>query len=139
MIDQLVITSITAKQFGGLSDVTLPFGSKTFVVVFGPNESGKSTISELISWLLVGPSGSAEDAKRYGDSGDYVTGLLKGTVSERQFEATGKFRIGERGAPSDSGLKVGLAGQDPIGVEEWRGLLAGLTPTMYKAYASSAR
>ena len=133
MIDQLVLTSVTAKQFGGLSDFTLPFGSKTFVVVFGPNESGKSTISELISWLLVGPSGSAEDAKRYGDSGDFVTGLLKGTVSERQFEATGKFRIGERGAPSDSGLKVGFAGQDPIGIEEWRELIAGLTPKMYKA------
>ena len=133
MIDQLVITSVTAEQFGGLSDFTLDLGSEAFVVVFGPNESGKSTISELISWLLVGPSGSAEDAKRYGDSGDYVTGLLKGTVSERQFEATGKFRIGERGAPSESGLKVGFAGQDPIGVEEWRGKIGGLTSDIFNA------
>jgi len=133
MIDQLVLTSVTAKQFGGLSDFTLDLGSEAFVVVFGPNESGKSTISELISWLLVGPSGSAENAQRYGDYEKNVTGLLKGTLRERQFKATGEFRIGERGAPSDSGLKVGFAGQDPIGIEEWRELIEGITPKMYKA------
>ena len=133
MTNQLVISSITAKKFGGFSDLTLDLGSKNFVVVFGLNESGKSTISKLISWLLVGPSGSAEDAQRYGDYEEYVNGLLKGTVRHRQFEAKGRFRIPAKGAPNESGLKVRLDGQDPIEAKEWRGHIGGLTSDIFNA------
>ena len=65
MIDQLVITSVTAEQFGGLSDFTLDLGSEAFVVLFSPNERWKYTISEMISWLLVGGARSADRAPRY--------------------------------------------------------------------------
>lgn len=54
------IETITIDSFGALSDYTLAFGEGVNVVE-GPNESGKSTISAFIKFMLYGVSGKAGD------------------------------------------------------------------------------
>ena len=62
MTDRLVIEEIWAESFGGLSNTMVELETSGLVVVAGLNESGKTSLSELMSWLLVGPSGNAEGA-----------------------------------------------------------------------------
>ena len=43
-----------AERFGRLSTKSVELSDGNFTVVLGPNESGKSTLAELISWVLAG-------------------------------------------------------------------------------------
>jgi len=131
MTDRLVIESIRANTFGGLSSIELDLGAG-LVVVAGPNESGKSSLSELMSWLLVGPSGSAIDAQRFGDPDDRIGGRITGTFRDLQFRATGEFRVLKAGAPNESGLSVAY-GRQELDAAGWRTSLSGIDSAMLDA------
>ncbi len=93
MSSQLRIEVVDTERFGGLTKHRLEFPSAPMVVVHGPNEAGKSTLLELIVWLLVGPSSSSDVVRRYGGPGDILSGSLIGNLRGDEFVATASFRV----------------------------------------------
>lgn len=132
MTDRLVIEEIWAESFGGLSNTMVELETSGLVVVAGLNESGKTSLSELMSWLLVGPSGNAEGAQRFGDPGEQIGGHISGALRDQNFRATGNFKVLKSGAPNDSGLEVTFGAQH-LDADGWRGLLSGIDAAMLDA------
>jgi energy-coupling factor transporter ATP-binding protein EcfA2 len=117
----LTINEVEVHRFGGLSERTVTLPDDPLVVIVGPNEAGKSTLAELIAWLLAGPVGSAADAQRYGAPSDRIGGRLVGRLGAHPFVATGDFRVLKAGTPNDNGLRVRLDGD--LDVARWRARL----------------
>ena len=132
MTDRLVIEEIRAESFGGLSSTTIELGAGGLVVVAGLNESGKTSLSELMSWLLVGPSGNAESAQRFGDPGEQISGRISGTLRDQELRTTGNFKVLKAGAPNDGGLEI-IFGEQRLDAAGWRGLLSGIDAAMLDA------
>jgi ABC-type lipoprotein export system ATPase subunit len=120
----LTINEVEVHRFGGLSERTVTLPDDPLVVIVGPNEAGKSTLAELIAWLLAGPVGSAADAQRYGAPSDRIGGRLVGRLGAHPFVATGDFRVLKAGTPNDNGLRVRLDGD--LDVARWRARLGGV-------------
>ncbi len=93
MPDKLLVGSVQAKKFGGLGDRRLEIPDAPMVVIHGPNETGKSTLTELITWLLVGPSSDTKLIGLLGDPGETLSGVLAGRLRNRLFTVSGDFRI----------------------------------------------
>ncbi len=100
MSDQLRIRSVNAEHFGGLSKRRLELPDSPLVVVFGPNEAGKSTFSELISWLLVGPASAGDVVRRFASGNEVLKGSLTGTLRGDNFSASAEFKV----TPSGGGI-----------------------------------
>ena len=101
-MSRLRLTSVSELNFGGLSGGNVNGFEHDFVVVFGPNEAGKSTLAEFIAWMLAGPEGDSASARRFGDAGAVIGGRLNGEIAGADVDITGSFKVLERGAPSDS-------------------------------------
>ena len=127
-VDRLILNEITADRFGGLTDSRVVLPSDDFVVLHGGNESGKSTLTQLLAWLLVGPYGPAENAQRFGDPDDKIGGSLTGQLGSQEFTAKGAFRVLKSGAPNANGLTVDLG--RPLNADQWRSELGGIDGTV---------
>ena len=130
----LRIHSVTADRFGGLGDRSIDLQGKPFVVISGRNESGKSSLSTLISWLLVGPFGRgstlAELAHRFGDPGSRIGGTLTASLGPLDVTSTGNFEVTKTGAPNERGLTVQVSGEE-LSASAWRAQhLQGIDHTM---------
>jgi|688.fasta_scaffold48508_7 uncharacterized protein YhaN len=119
MSEPLRITEIRTDLFGGLRDTRLEIGGDPFVVVMGRNETGKSSLTTLLSWLLVGPYGSATDAQRFGDAGDRIGGTLHATLGDDPVTSEGSFTVLDRGAPRVIVLAMALRGTS-FDASAWR-------------------
>jgi uncharacterized protein YhaN len=119
----LRIHSVTADRFGGLGDRSIDLEGRPFVVISGRNESGKSSLSTLISWLLVGPFGRgntlAELAHRFGDPGSRIGGTLTASLGPLDVTSTGNFEVTKTGAPNERGLTVRVSGEE-LSAAAWR-------------------
>ena len=58
MSQELNISNLRVKKFGGLTNLNLTLPNSKLITVFGSNEAGKSTLAEAIMWLIAGPSAS---------------------------------------------------------------------------------
>jgi DNA repair exonuclease SbcCD ATPase subunit len=87
-----------AERFGRLSSKSVELSDGNFTVVFGPNESGKSTLAELISWVLAGRR--QEMDRRFltsseidgGETADLMAGI-EGFIDGKSFTASRKFTV----------------------------------------------
>jgi hypothetical protein len=147
---RLVVERIQVDRFGGLADRGVVLPDAPFVVLSGANETGKSTLVELLSWLLVGPVGGAGEAQRFGAVGASVGGSVRGRldgptggatgVDVECFEVIGSFRVPARGSPNTAGLRVhlGADGAGPaalvqLDLESWRTRLGGVDAVVFDA------
>jgi len=96
MTGKLIINSVHADNFGGLSKRRLDIPGEGMVVIHGRNETGKSTLSELITWLLVGPSTDSNVIRMLGKPDEILSGEMEGRLKGRSFLARGDFRITPR-------------------------------------------
>ena len=101
-MSRLRVTEVAGVTFGGLNARRVDGLGHDFVVVYGPNEAGKSTIAEFIAWMIAGPDGNAASARRFGSVGAIVKGRLLGSVGEEALDIEGEFKILDKGAPSDT-------------------------------------
>ena len=101
----LKIRTVKAIEFGGLKfGQGVDLGDHSIAVLNGQNEAGKSTLMELMSWILVGPYGSASDKWRFAVKdnvhilkGGSITGVIN-TPSDsiqRPFSITRNFKLRE--------------------------------------------
>jgi len=136
--EPLRITSVHASTFGGLRDVSVEFGDQPFIVISGPNESGKSSLTTLLTWLLVGPTGDAAFAQRFGNSGDIIGGSLEAHLGGDRVEAVGGFKVPKSGTPNQNGLTVNLRAK-PYTADAWRReVLRGIDSTVARAVYTMA-
>ncbi len=64
------ILSVSAKNFGSYESVNIDFTDKGLTLVSGPTGSGKSTLCDLIPWVLFGRTakdGSVDEIRRWGE------------------------------------------------------------------------
>jgi energy-coupling factor transporter ATP-binding protein EcfA2 len=136
-VSRLIVSEVADVRFGGLQGLALDGLDIGFVVISGPNESGKSTLAEFISWMIAGPAGDAASASRYGDTASTVGGRLLGSLAGEQLDLQGSFTILARGAPRDvpntgqRAPRFGSLGAVNIDGEQLLVRLGGLTPSAY--------
>ena len=131
-MSQLRIHSITDLHFGKHQGASFKDLNHDFVVFYGLNESGKSTIAEYLTWTLGGPWRSArEGSERFRSlTNDQVSGRLVGTLDEEILDIDAKFKILRSGTPND--LRSGGAGKRTIAAEQFSMLFNGLTPEDFR-------
>ena len=127
-MSQLRIHSITDLHFGLHQSVSFKDLNHNFVVFYGLNESGKSTIAEYLTWTLGGPWRSfAQGSERFRSlTNDQVSGRLVGTLDGEILDIDARFKILGNGKPND--LRSGTIGKRPIAAKEFSALFTGLTP-----------
>jgi len=131
-VSQLRIHSITDLHFGKHQGASFKDLNHDFVVFYGLNESGKSTIAEYLTWTLGGPWRSAkEGSERFRSlTNDQVSGRLIGTLDEEMLDIDAKFKILRSGTPND--LRSGGAGKRTVAAEQFSMLFNGLTPEDFR-------
>lgn len=131
-LEQLALQRLRIEQFGGRRDLTLDLAHPGLVVVHGPNESGKTTLATLLTWLLVGPTGSAADALRFGRYGDRIGGRLDAQLGDRPVQVEAMFSLLKKGLPNTRDMAIQLGGA-PIDLDDWRTRLGGVDGTVFEA------
>jgi hypothetical protein len=131
MTERLHVSSIEVSRFGGLGARQILLPTEPLVVIAGRNETGKTTLAELLSWLIAGPAGTAADAQRFGSPEDRVGGVLRGWLESNELEITGEFRIPKSGPPNDRGVVVRCG--EVLGAASWRARLGGVDPQVFAA------
>lgn len=85
MSEQLRIEQVKIDQWGRASHFARILPDNGFVVLFGENESGKTSLAAVLAWLLAGP-GPQQLLRRFGDDGDELAASLRGWLGAQQLE-----------------------------------------------------
>lgn len=128
----LRIHAINDLHFGKHQGANFTDLDHDFVVFYGLNESGKSTIAEYLTWTLGGPWRPAGDgSERFRSlTNDHVSGRLVGSLAEEKLDIDAKFKILRTGMPND--LRSGITGKRSIAATEFSVLFSGLTPEDFR-------
>ena len=103
-----------------------------FVVVYGPNESGKSTLAEFLLWSIGGPFRTfANNSDAFRRSADgLVRGRLLGTFDGADVDINAEFKLKSRDVPND--LRRGTIGPNEVDVAALAARFGSLLPTEYE-------
>ncbi|MFM8268503.1 MAG: AAA family ATPase [Ilumatobacteraceae bacterium] len=101
------IHRVHGDSFGRMAGRSVDLGDHPFVVIHGPNESGKSTIAELISWVLAGRRTEHDVGSRFAPMNaeptrqSVIGARIEGTVDRDPFAVERKFKVklSNRGGP----------------------------------------
>ena len=131
-MNRLKIKSLANINFGLHQDKSLSDFEHDFVVVYGKNESGKSTIAEFISWTIAGPWRSAAEgsARFQTKSGNTVSGRLIADLGNEKLDIDSIFRIRGNGKPADE--RTATIGKRPVQGDQIKNILNQLTPDDYR-------
>ena len=147
MDNWLTVESVCAEKIGKFTGEELSFDVGGLTVVYGDNEAGKSTMADLIVWLLTiegfeqglkeGVS-EEETLLRFGKVGEEVSGKLKGFIGEKKFTIDASCKIAEKGvgkSPYFSGsLGVNNSREDIENLDKWRYLLGASKEDFDRTY-----
>ena len=147
MDNWLTVESVCAEKIGKFTGEELSFDVGGLTVVYGDNEAGKSTMADLIVWLLTiegfeqglkeGVS-EEETLLRFGKVGEEVSGNLKGFLGEKKFTIDANCKIAEKGvgkSPYFSGsLGVNNSREDIENLDKWRYLLGASKEDFDRTY-----
>ena len=125
-MSRLQIHSITDLNFGKHQGTSFQDLNHDFVVFYGANESGKSTIAEYLTWTLGGPWRTAAlGSERFRSlNSDQVSGRLVGALGDETLDIDAKFKIKASGNPND--LRSGNVGKRSVAANEFINLFNGL-------------
>lgn len=82
MPEPLHVSAWWTRQWGGATDLAIEDVPPGMVVVYGRNESGKSSSAEAIAWLLAGP-GTEADLHHLGPSEDPLHAKLLAELADQ--------------------------------------------------------
>jgi uncharacterized protein YhaN len=135
MNNRLTVKSVCATKIGKFTNEELDFDVEGLTVVYGDNEAGKSTMADLIVWLLTLEGFDKGQTKefseeqtllRFGQMGEEVSGELEGHLQGNRFALKASCDIKETGAgtkPKFSGvLEDESSIESSIDEPKWSGL-----------------
>ena len=85
MSEILRVDRVEVVRWGRASGFRLNLPKQGFVVLYGPNESGKTSLATALAWLIAGP-GTQGTLQRFGTAGETLEASLEG-----RFEASPLF------------------------------------------------
>ncbi|CAB4886106.1 unannotated protein [freshwater metagenome] len=102
-MSSLRIAGVHDLQFGRHQGRSFTDLDHNMVVFFGPNECGKSTLAEFLSWAIGGPWRSFKDGSDWFrvSSGDLVSGRVTGTLDGDALDLAASFKLLRLGQPND--------------------------------------
>lgn len=138
---RLIISSVRDLTFGRHSGRTFEGLDANFVVVYGPNESGKSTLAEFLTWAIGGPwRRYADNTEAFrGSSNGQLGGRLLGTLGTDHVELLANFDLRGTGTPRDK--RTGFVGASEVDGATFQKYLGGISPAdyelMYRCYGAN--
>lgn len=129
---RFTVNKVTDLHFGrhigkNFDDLGVPF-----VVVYGSNETGKTTLAEFLTWAIGGPwRAAAANSGIFQVTGkELVHGRLVADLDNTAVDIDAKFRILDKGVPND--LRGGTFGSQALDADSIGRILSGLTPMDYQ-------
>jgi uncharacterized protein YhaN len=129
---RLVISAVTDVTFGRHDRRSFTGFDSDFVVIHGPNESGKSTLAEFLCWVIGGPSRSAGENSNIFRRGseDRVGGRVRAALGSDMVDIDANFVLKMRGKPGDERLST-------VGKQRFKGAdvaqrFGGIEPSDYR-------
>lgn len=110
------ILALKGLHFGRFTNRAIDDLGHSFIVVHGANESGKSTLTEFLTWMTGGPVGKATDAQRFGEPDQVLSGRLIAELNGQPVDIEGKFKVKKTGTPND--VRTGTVGTASITARE---------------------
>lgn len=104
MSELLRVESARIKRWGPLSGFELPFADNDFVLLFGANESGKTSFATALAWLLAGP-GPQQLLRRFGEEDKELEASLTGSCGAERLSISAAARVPKAGASGQAGHK----------------------------------
>ena len=137
---RLNISAVHDLRFGRHQNRTFEGFDANWVVVYGPNESGKSTLAEFLTWAIGGSSRVAAQAEAFRGGGDgKMGGRLVGSLDADIIELQANFELLERGTPRDK--RLGYVGSTKVDGAAFKKFIGGITSAdfelMYRCYGAS--
>ena len=137
---RLNISAVHDLRFGRHQNRTFEGFDANWVVVYGPNESGKSTLAEFLTWAIGGSSRVAAQADAFRGGGDgKLGGRLVGSLNADIIELQANFELLERGTPRDK--RLGYVGSTKVDGAAFKKFIGGITSAdfelMYRCYGAS--
>lgn len=138
---RLTISEVRDLSFGRHSGRTFEGLDHDFVVVHGPNESGKSTLAEFLTWAIGGPwRAFANNSEAFRGGGDgKLGGRLLGTFGVDLVDLRANFELLKAGTPRDK--RSGFVGATEVDGEAFQKFLGGIDPNdyemMYRCYGAT--
>ncbi|MFM8531274.1 MAG: AAA family ATPase, partial [Ilumatobacteraceae bacterium] len=138
---RLNISAVRDLTFGRHAGRTFDGFDAEFVVVHGPNESGKSTLAEFLTWAIGGPwRAYANNTEAFRGGGDgKLGGRLLGTIDADTIDLQANFELKNAGTPRDK--RTGYVGSTEVDGASFQKFLGGITPAdfelMYRCYGAS--
>lgn len=92
MSQLLRVDQIDVERWGRATGFSQPLPDDRFVVLYGSNESGKTSLAAAMAWLLAGP-GSRKLLHRFGRDGDVVAATLRGRLGSDPVQITVRAQV----------------------------------------------
>ena len=92
MSELLRVDLVDVATWGRASGFRLPLPQNPFVVVHGPNESGKTSLATALAWLIAGP-GSTQLLHRFEREGERLEASLRGWVGTDSLRISSKVKV----------------------------------------------
>jgi DNA repair exonuclease SbcCD ATPase subunit len=116
-----------AERFGRMSLKSIELADKNFTVVLGPNESGKSTLAELIAWVLAGRRQDLDkkfltSSEIDNSSSAELAARIEGIIDGKLFTTSRKFIVRPKSQgrePSVSAPEISIDAKS-VSVEQWQ-------------------
>lgn len=97
MSGMLRVEQVAVDRWGRASGFELNLPRDNFVVLYGPNESGKTSLATALVWLIAGP-GSRQVLRRFGTEGEMLSARLSGHLDSDSLKIEAKARVPRRGS-----------------------------------------
>ena len=137
---RLNISAVHDLRFGRHQNRTFEGFDANWVVVYGPNESGKSTLAEFLTWAIGGSSRVAAQAEAFRGGGDgKMGGRLVGSLDADIIELQANFELLKVGTPRDK--RLGYVGSTKVDGAAFTKFIGGISAAdfelMYRCYGAS--
>lgn len=123
------LKAVRALSFGRFGNESIDGLDHPFVVVHGANESGKSTLTEFLTWITGGPVGSTADSHRFGEPKQTIRGRLLAELNGSTVDIEGVFKVKDNGKPNDD--RSGSIGSSTVTAREIAAQLGHLQAADY--------
>ena len=128
-MDRLDIRRLVATNFGGLQNRTVVLPDDPFVVLHGPNESGKSTMAEAMAWLLTNMPETKLDkqlVERLGGAGSTLSAELDWSIAGLDYRSKGSFKLNMTTVSKTSTIEISGPDQADLDVSDLGRMLGGV-------------